>query len=744
MTEPPFFITMEATTTYTANPPAETKLHFLDYWRIIRVRKAVIISFFLLVVVTATLVTYFMPETYSSTARIEVEKDIPDVDTFQTRQYIQPYDPFFITTQFEIIQSKTILYRVIEKLDLNRRWARRLGLDNLRTDETFLLLKRQIKLSQTRNTSLIEITVYIEGEENKNEAAEIANAIAEAYKDYRLETRMETTQKGLKALQDELKRVEEDVKEKEKNVEKLRQELDVAEIDPMSGRSTTSLEDETLRRLEALRSEAEAEYIQWKTLYEKLTNMTKAELKRAVIRAKEDIVLTGLIEQLAQAEQARANMDPDLGPDNPEVIKKTKLIETLNKQIDEQLTGMLEGIGVRVASLEARYKELDNKVKETRRQNIKNAEKLRQFTSAKEDLDTAKRLKESLTYRVSTEILNLKVPYSSIVKIVDRAEPGKKPVLPNKVLNISLGIIFGLILGIGLAFFIEYLDTSVKTIDDVERALQAPVLAVIPQNVGSLLDEGPDSSHAEAYRVLRTNILFSRKNPNANTLAVVSAGAGEGKSTTIFNLAVVFAQNGDRVLLVDSDLRRPSLHKILRVSNAIGLTNYLLNQNSLEEVIQTTPQDKLDFMPSGKLPSSSMGILSSPKMKELVAELKQRYDYVFFDSPPIMGVSDASIIASLVDMTIQVIQYRRYPQPMTIRCKQMVEKIGGNLIGIVLNNITMTSDSSYYYYYGGYYHDSYNKVADDQLIKSKPKGKDAKNDADKESKTDEVSIKQKY
>jgi hypothetical protein len=111
-------------------------------------------------------------------------------------------------------------------------------------------------------------------------------------------------------------------------------------------------------------------------------------------------------------------------------------------------------------------------------------------------------------------MLNLKVPYSSIVKIVDRAEPGKKPVLPNKVLNISLGVIFGLILGIGLAFFIEYLDTSVKTIDDVERALQAPVLAVIPQNVTSLLDEGPESSHAEAYRVLRTNILFGRKNQN--------------------------------------------------------------------------------------------------------------------------------------------------------------------------------------------------------------------------------------
>ena len=274
-----------------------------------------------------------------------------------------------------------------------------------------------------------------------------------------------------------------------------------------------------------------------------------------------------------------------------------------------------------------------------------------------------------------------------------------------------MGIIVGLAVGIGLAFFIEYLDTSVKTIDDVERALQAPVLGVIPQNVGSLIDEGPDSPHAEAYRVLRTNVLFSRKDAKLNTMTIVSGGAGEGKSTTMFNLAVVFAQSGQRILIIDSDLRRPSIHKLLRLSNSVGLTNYLMKQNTLEEVIQTTSLPTLDFMPSGKLPSSSMGILSSVQMKELIREVKRRYDFVFFDSPPIMGVSDASILASEVDLVLQVIQYRRYPQPMTIRAKQMIEKVGGNLMGIVLNNINMAQDENYYYY-SGYYYDYYSKRDD--------------------------------
>jgi capsular exopolysaccharide synthesis family protein len=328
------------------------------------------------------------------------------------------------------------------------------------------------------------------------------------------------------------------------------------------------------------------------------------------------------------------------------------------------------------------------------------------YWEAKRKLGNKIDFNKLLAAKIEATKLDLQIPKSSIVEITGPAEPGEYPVKPNKTLNIILGVIIGLVMGVGLAFFIEYLDTSVKTIDEVERAFQAPVLGVIPQNVGYLVDEGPESQHAEAYRVLRTNILFSRKDEKLNTIVVVSAGAGEGKSMTTVNLATVFAQAGQRVLVVDSDLRRPTLHKALHVGNNLGLTNYLLKQNKLEEVIQPTTVAMLDFMASGKLPSTSMSILGSAQMKEMVAELKQRYDFIFFDSPPVLGVSDASVLASEVDMVIQVIQYRRYPQPMSIRAKQLIEKVGGNLIGILLNNINMSQDESYYYY-TGYYHGGY-------------------------------------
>ena len=193
---------------------------------------------------------------------------------------------------------------------------------------------------------------------------------------------------------------------------------------------------------------------------------------------------------------------------------------------------------------------------------------------------------------------------------------------------------------------------------------------------------------------------FSRKNESWNTVSVLSGGAGEGKTTTLFNLAVIFAQNGQRVLVVDSDLRRPAVHKMLHLPNTIGLTDFLLKQRTLDEIIQKTKLPTLDFIASGKLPSSSMSILGSARMKETIQELKRRYEFIFFDSPPLLGVSDASILASEMDMVLQVIQYRRYPQPMTLRAKQMILKVGGNLVGIVLNNINMSQDENYYYYSG--------------------------------------------
>jgi capsular exopolysaccharide synthesis family protein len=241
--------------------------------------------------------------------------------------------------------------------------------------------------------------------------------------------------------------------------------------------------------------------------------------------------------------------------------------------------------------------------------------------------------------------------------------------------------------------------------EDVESLLGAPVLAIIPKNIRVLHKEPGDSPDAEAYRILRTNIEFNRKNPQANTISIVSGGPGEGKSTTIANLAFICAQGGYSTLVVDADLRRPVQHEMFDVNNDVGLTNYLTTEMELDHVILPTAVENLSILPSGILPSDAVGILNSQRMSDMISELKLRYDIIFFDSPPMLGVSDASVLASEVDQTIIVVQHRRFPRNMLTRVKQAILGVGGTVLGVVLNNVDLKHDQNYYYYtiYYGYY-----------------------------------------
>jgi polysaccharide biosynthesis transport protein len=714
----------------------ESQLHFLDYWRIIRIRKTVILAVFLLVVITTTAVTFILPESFMSTARIEVQKDSTDIMPLMGAQQSGSYDPYFLQTEFEKIRSQWVLIDVIQNLKLDERWSKRYRQDQrLKLMDAFAFLKRQVDVQQARNTSLIEIRAY---SEDKNEAAEIANEVVKVYRAKRLEQKNRATESGITVLKKQHAEKTDEVIGLEKQVDEWRKTLKISDIG--DGAYPMVLEPETVRRLEQDRIRAEQEWVQFNKLYSTLTNKTRAELRQMIPTAYRDEALDRLLERLTSTEQSLVVLQKDYSDEHPEVVRQTALLKQLNDQIESRITGILEGLWAVVDARKAIVDEITKKLAEAKQTDAENMERYRPYFKAKRDLETQQRLRDTIFVRILQESVDKSIPKGGMVEIVDPATPANKPVRPNVPLNITLGVIVGLIMGFGLAFFIEYLDTSVKTIDDVERALQAPVLGVIPQNVGSLLEEGPDSPHAEAYRVLRTNLLFGRKDSSMNTIAVVSGGAGEGKSTTIFNLATIFAQNGAKVLLVDSDLRRPSLHKLLNVSNSAGLTNLLLKQNSIEEVVQTTKVPGLHFMASGKLPSSSLGVLNSSQMKDFVRQARERYDFVLFDSPPIMGVSDASILASVVDMSLLVIQYRKYPQVMTIRAKQMVEKVGGNLMGVVLNNINISQDS-YYYYYSGYYYDYYSKHDDDS------KNGEGKNGETKRTGSGErpaVELKQKF
>lgn len=713
------------------NEVPELKLHFLDYWRVIRLRRSLIVMVFLLCVVTSTLLTFWLPKQYASTVRIEVQKDTPEIPVTQNGVQANAFmsDPYYLTTQFKIIESYSILTNVIQKLRLDEKLAAP-GDPPLTLDQAYAALFGRISVDQTRMTSLIEITVR---NPDPHLAADIANAIVDAYRDSRLEKWKADRYSGITKLQAELADEENKLGTMETNLNVMRTEFGISDLDDQSPMTSVTIETEELRDYQHEETMATADYLESSNILAGIAQIPEDKLGEALPSAYtrfSDPELGELAIRLAMAKEKVEGTTNDIGLKNPQYLAAHEQLVQAQHDYDVKVAGIITGLKQRVDIDKQNMDILQERMMDLEKTRNELAAKHQPYFSLKRRIEDIRRDNEELNRMIQREVAEVGQPVNGVI-VRDPARPVLRPVSPKTVIIIPFGIFVGLLVGISLAFFIEYLDTSVKTIDDVERALQAPVLGVIPQNIGNILEEGAETPHAEAYRVLRTNILFSRKNESWNTLSILSGGAGEGKTTTLFNLAVVFAQNGQRVLVVDSDLRRPALHKFLHVSNNVGLTDFLLKQRSLDEIIQKTKMPTLDFIASGKLPSSSMSILGSPQMKETIQELKRRYEFIFFDSPPLLGVSDASILASEMDMVLQVIQYRRYPQPMTLRAKQMILKVGGNLVGIVLNNINMSQDENYYYYSGYYEYGSQQK--DKTVVQLSDAAKEAK-----------IDIKQKY
>jgi capsular exopolysaccharide synthesis family protein len=328
------------------------------------------------------------------------------------------------------------------------------------------------------------------------------------------------------------------------------------------------------------------------------------------------------------------------------------------------------------------------------------------YADADHEVEKEQTLLDTLKIRL-TEDKSTANLLQSAVKIISPAETPDYPTSPNVDLNIAISAFAGLFCGVVVAFLIEYLDTSVKTMADAEQLLGLPVLTIIPNRGGPmpLTQQTARLPHAEGYRILRAKLNLKVQNGLGPTVTMLSGGPGEGKSTTIYNLAIVCAQSGQSVILVDCDLRRPTIHDLLDVPNDRGVSNYLRGEGDPLDYIQQTSLPKLHVLTAGETPIAEIGNFSGDKIRALFDELKQRYDLVLIDSPPVLGISDGSIIAREVDYVILVIQHRRYPREISLRAKRAIEEVHGNCVGMVLNAVSVKSDDSYYYYssYGNYY-----------------------------------------
>ena len=678
----------------------ELKLHFLDYWRVIRVRLPLIVLVFLLVVITAAVVTYFMPKQYASTVTMQVKQNDTQIQIFD-RQNGVGFDPRFLTTQFEIIQRKEILYPVIDSLGLEQRWKGEFGFTS--KEQAYFRLRNMIDVREIRNTELIQIIVM---STDRQEAAEIANRIAEEYQRKRIDEQQELTARSLAQLNDEVEKQRKKVEDLRNEAAKIRTENKIADFSPDTLADPRDTANEVLQQVEQQVSTERLRVSSLRAKYEQIVKLTDDQVMRSITTLEiQDPTISQILPlfQEATSEEARL-LQSGLGGNHPMVKSLRAKKEVMDQQLKQQIGSLRSSLEANLNIAEASLKELEKRLTEAQQSQQESKTKSAGYFEAKNSYIQAKTVLEAAIMRLSTETMNKQMPQNPAT-IWERAEPASAPSRPRVLLNILLGVVVGLVFGVGLAFFIEYLDTSVKTMEDVETFLQVPVLAVIPKNISLLITDTDDNPDAEAYRIMRTNIEFNRKSPDANTITVISGGAGEGKSTTLINLAYTFAKGGYTTLVVDADLRRPSQHRLFGIENETGLSDYLTTEIDLEEVVHLTKVDNLYLMTSGQLPTDAVGILNSQRMVELIEEVKGRFDIIFFDSPPILGVSDASVLSSAMDLTIIVVQHRRFPRAMLQRVKQAIANVGGTILGVVLNNVDVRHDQHYEYYtsYYSYY-----------------------------------------
>ena len=680
----------------------EIQLHLLDYWRVIRIRLPLIVLVFLLVVITTGVVTYFLPRQYESSVTMQINQNDTYMKLFDDRGGGRGFDPRFITTQFEIIQRKEILYPVIEALGLDQKWKKLYGI--VGKEQTVFRLRRMIDVREIRNTELIQISVL---DQDKNEASEIANRIAEEYQRRRIGEQQGTVNRSLVQLKDEVAKQSRRVDELRAEAQKIRIENDIQDLNPDSVVDPMQAANEVLLSVEQQVSTERLRVSSLRTKYEQISKLTDDQIMRSIstLDVQDPTILQMLPQYQEVASEEARLLNSGLGSNHPTVKSIRAKKDVMSKQLASQIASLRSSMETNIRIGEDQIKEFEQKLIESQTKQQTSKTRASGYYEAKNNYIQAKKILEAAEMRLSTETMQRTMPQDPTV-IWERAEPADYPSRPRVLLNMILGIVVGLGFGVGLAFFIEYLDTSVKTLEEVESLLKVPVLAVIPKNISLLIKGRDDNPDSEAYRIMRTNIEFNRKSPSASSITMVSGGPGEGKSTTLNNLAYTFAKGGYTTLLVDADLRRPSQHRIFGVENTIGLSDYLTKNIELEDVVQDTKLNNLYFMPSGLLPSDAVGILNSQRMLDMIQDAKNRFDVVFFDSPPILGVSDASVLSSEVDLTIIVVQHRRFPKSMIQRVKMAIDNVGGKTLGVVLNNVDVRHGQSYEYYtsYYNYYH----------------------------------------
>ena len=688
----------------------EAVLHAQDYLQILRSRWKEALLVFFLVFLSCALITKLMTPKYTSTMRFEIKlpRDLinlavgGDVNPIQTDA--SGYD--YMTTQFELLVSEQNLIAVANKLDLPNEWE-------VNEQTAASMIAQSTKVEPVMGTNLVDVFVTYS---DPRVAQRLCEAIALCYKEVREEKEsalinevINKRYEVLRSRQDELERKADVVRQYIRSGKYLQ---GIWSQNGAHAPISSAAEEQAFNQLTQNRLTLEAEIAQMTVHVNQLQTLKDEELLGYVTRTgllSAESYSSARVRELNEAfreeeELRNQKLISGYGEQHPIMVSLAEQHKNTQAQLFAELVGMRDAMQDQLAVKKSELAELDNRLRAARNRLREKTLEDQKVMAALQEYSAEKARYDKLENDYIVDRMRMMAPRQTI-EIYSNPVAASVPSSPNYKMNLIVGAAAGMMLGLVVAVVFNYFDTSVKSLEEAERHLGLPVLGVIPQDVGLLSLQGGNSPDAEAYRILRTNVELKKSLFKARTYAVVSANAGEGKSTTLCNLAYVFAAAGYSTLMIDADMRRPRLDRYVEVESELGLSNYLTSDIELKDVVLKTSTPNLYILPSGPLPNDPSGVLSSHRMEQLLAEVGKRFDIVFFDSPPVLGVSDASLLVSKADATLVVLQPSKMPLKALLRTKSIIQNVGGQIMGLVMNNVDISADSQYQYYttYYSYY-----------------------------------------
>jgi polysaccharide biosynthesis transport protein len=658
----------------------EPEVHLRDYLRVLQKRRWTLIAFFVILVTTVAVVTFTVRPVYRSTVQILIDRENPNVVSIQDVLAIDATAYDYYQTQYEILKSETLARRVIDRLHLDRNpefqfgSAPAEGSTNLDPEDKNRRLVRAflsaLTVSPIRNSRLVNVSF---DSHDPRLAALAANTLADEYIQYTMELKIKAAQQASDWLRKRVDEMQIKVKDSEEAFEKFKESIPAqitAQVESKAGSPRA---------------------------------MKEMESRPEVVNNK---FIQDLRSQEIQLTAKQSELSEKYGPKHPQMIQVTSELATLREKLEREIKRLVGALKI---------------------------EESPQYLRLKREEDANRQLFEVLLKRLKETALTENLPRGNI-QVVDAAQPARFPIKPRKAMNLLLAVIVGLTMGAGLAFFFEYLDNTIKGPEDIERVIAAPLLGIVPSAgrtrkssrssggrtppIETILWAEPKSSHAEAYRTIRTGVLLSSAERPPKVVLVTSPGAVEGKTTTATNLAIAMAQAGSSTLLIDADLRKPRIHQIFSREtdeparkepdqssndNLKGLGPALVGEIGPEAAIRQTPIPLLSILTSGPIPPNPAELLGSQRMRELIGELGRKFDRIIIDSPPLVPVTDATLLSTLCDGVVLVVKQSRTTKHLTMEARKRLAEAKAKLLGVVLNDVNLKKDGYYHYSHYQYY-----------------------------------------